>query len=233
MINMVNKEEIILSGEFKSDDLGKIIDICMEDIERFIIHFRMNSEMTATIYVKDGILEDAILGPYGGLHVLALLSDDINGSFDLCAWEEPESNSIHLPVASALLTAAVQFDENKYRLRQNIGNTIEHIKHFEDPFSLSGSLENINLEILLLYIENLNKACEINLIVSPEIMAQIYFADKLVVDAKLGELSGIKALGLIMEYARAEFSVSEYNFEIAKTIDMPIKESMLAAKNIS
>lgn len=232
MIDMASDKEIILSGEFNSDDLEKIIDICMEDLEKFIIHFYINSEMTATIYVRNGVLEDAILGPYGGLQVLALLSDDVKGSFDLCPWQEPKSNSINLAVSSALLTAAVQFDENKYRLRQNISNTIEHIVHLENPFSLTGSLGKIKLEILLLFIESLNKNCKIELAISPEIKGEIYYSDKYIVDASLDKLRGIKAFGLILENARAEFSVIEYSNEVIKTIDLPIKDCMLAAKNI-
>ncbi len=228
----MSKNEIILSGEFDSDNLEKILEICMEEVKDFVIHFHMNSEMTATIYVKDGILEDAILGPYGGLHVLALLSDDVAGSFDLCSWEEPDSYSIQLPVSSALLTAAVQFDENKYKLRKTISDTIDHIEHHDGPFRLSGKLEKISLEKLLVYVADLSKACVVDLTLSPEIEAQVYIKNNLVFDAKLGDLNGLKAFGLILEHAESEYNVSEYNAEMPNSISLEIQEAIVAAKAI-
>ncbi len=232
MINTVNKNEIILSGEFKSDDLGKIIEICMEELDKFVIHFHMNAEMTATVHVKDGILEDAILGPYGGLHVLALLSDEVEGSYDLCTWHEPESYSINLVVSSALLTAAVQFDENKHRLRKTIKDTIEHIKHSEDPFSLSGSLDKIKLEQLLNYISGLNKSCKIDMEISPELSAQIFFDDNLVLDAKLGELTGVQALSLILEHAQSKYIVTETSADLKRNINLSIDKAIAAARDL-
>ena len=232
MIDTVIENKIILSGEFDSNNLEKIIGICMDELESFVIHFHMNAEMTATLFIKDGILQDAILGPYGGLKVLALLSDDVSGRFDLCEWQEPESRTINLALSSALLAAAVQFDENRYQLRKTIKGIIEHIEHHDDPFKLSGRLEKVGLEKLLFYVQGLHKACEIMLTISPEIRGKIFVFKDLVFDAQLAELSGIKAFGLILEHAKGEFTVTECTNPLPDSISLSISECIAAAKEL-